>query len=68
MPTPDQDMLTPSKISVKPNVMPLVVPEYDFEGQSRWDIFGVAGQLTRNSVQTFDRDGKPHDAQDDHND
>ena len=26
MPTPDQNMLTPSKISVKPNVMPLVVP------------------------------------------
>ena len=34
MPTPDQNMLTPSKISVKPNVMPLVVPEYDFEARA----------------------------------
>jgi hypothetical protein len=68
MPTPDQNMLTPSKISVKPNVMPLVVPEYDFEGQSRWDIFGMAGNFTVNSIQTFDSKGQPHDAQNDNND
>ena len=57
---------TPSKLSVKPNVMAIVVPDYDFEGQIRVNL--MAGSQTYNSIQTFSSDGKPKDAQTDTND
>lgn len=61
-------MLMPSQISIKPNIMPLMVPNYDFDSQNRWDGTLMAGNHTYNSIQTFDRSGKPCDAQDDQND
>jgi hypothetical protein len=61
-------MLTPSQISIKPNVIPLIVPDYDFDGQNRWDGTLMAGNQTSNSIQTFDGNGKPKDAKDDKND
>lgn len=57
---------TPSKLSVKPNVMAIIVPEYNFEEQSRDNL--MAGKHTSFSVQTFGNDGKPKDAQNDTND
>lgn len=61
-------MLTPSQLSVKPNVMPLMAPDYDFAGQNRWDGTLMAGKYTANSVQTFDHNGNPRDSQSDNND
>lgn len=61
-------MLMPSQISVKPNIMPLMVPNYDFDSQNRWDGTLMAGQWTRNSIQTFDFNGKPCDSKNDDND
>lgn len=62
-------MLTPSQISVKPNVMSIIVPEYDFEGQNRWDGTLMAGEFTANSAQTFHpTTGMPEDANSDYND
>lgn len=58
--------LTPSRLSVKPNVMALMVPDYDFENQSRGTL--MAGSHTSNSIQTFDIRGKPNDSKSDNND
>ena len=60
-------MLTPSQIAVKPNVMSIMVPDYDFEGQNRWDGTLMAS-WSSNSVQTFNDQGSPCDAQHDEND
>ena len=61
-------MLIPSQISVKPNIMPFMVPNYDFDSQNRWDGTLMAGAWTQNTIQTFSHDGKPCDAQGDTND
>ena len=62
-------MLTPSQIAGKPNVMSIMVPDYDFEGQNRWDGTLMAGSYyTSNTLQTFDYQGTPCDAQGDEND
>jgi len=61
-------MLTPSQIAVKPNVMSIRVPEYDFEGQNRWDGTLMAGHYTSGSIQTFNSSGKPTDSKSDNND
>ena len=61
-------MLTPSQIAVKPNVMSIMVPDYDFEGQNRWDGTLMAGSHTFNSIQTFSSSGNPCDSQNDSND
>lgn len=61
-------MVTPSQISVKPNVMPIIVPEYDFEGQNRWGGTLMSGDFTHGSVQTFNSDGQPVDNNSDSND
>ena len=61
-------MLTPSQIAVKPNVKSILVPDYDFEGQNRWDGTLIAGSYTSGSIQTFNNDGKPSDSQSDEND
>jgi len=61
-------MLMPSQISVKPNIMPLMVPNYDFDSQNRWDGTLMAGQFTSNSIQTFSNSGQPCDAKNDDND
>ena len=61
-------MLTPSQIAVKPNVMSIMVPAYDFEGQNRWDGTLMAGSYTSGSIQTFDSSGNPTDSQSDSND
>jgi len=58
--------LTPSQLSVKPSVMSIMVPDYDFEGQSRGTL--MAGNNTSGSIQTFDSSGKPKDATSDNND
>ncbi|MHB8310475.1 MAG: hypothetical protein ACYDCY_08695 [Metallibacterium sp.] len=59
-------MLTPSQISKKPKVMPLIVSDYNFETQARGMM--MAGNYTSSSVQTFDVKGKPTDSKSDHND
>lgn len=61
-------MLTPSQLAIEPNVMPLVVPNYDFEKQSRWDGTLMAGSYTNNSIQTFNSKGQPADAKSDNTD
>jgi hypothetical protein len=61
-------MLTPTKLSSKPNVLPLLVPEYDFLKQSRWDGTVMAGSFTSNSIQTFNNNGQPNDAKSDNTD
>ena len=61
-------MLTPSQIAVKPNIKSILVPDYDFEGQNRWDGTLIAGSYTSGSIQTFNNDGKPSDSQSDNND
>ena len=61
-------MLTPSQIAVKPNVKSILVPDYDFEGQNRWDGTLIAGSYTSGSIQTFNTDGKPSDSESDNND
>lgn len=53
-------MLTPSQISIKPNVMPIVVPDYDFENQIRWDGMHMMSS-TFNTKQTFSSKGEPCD-------
>ena len=53
-------MLTPSQISVKPNVMPITVPDYDFDRQNRWDGISMMS-TTSNTKQTFDGKGQPKD-------
>jgi hypothetical protein len=60
-------MVTPSSLSVKPNVKAVVMPDYDFEGQFRWDLPLMAA-YTGNSIQTFDAHGKPNDSRSDNND
>jgi len=54
-------MLLPSQLSVKPNATPITVPEYDFEGQNRWDGAMIAMATTSSTKQTFDNNGKPRD-------
>lgn len=61
-------MLTPSQLSAKPNIISIVVPNYDFEGQNRWDGTLMAGRYTTSSLQTFDSHGRPKDSQSDKND
>lgn len=62
-------MLTPSGLSVEPHVMPLVVPDYDFDNQNRWGGMSIAaGRYTGSSIQTFDHKGQPKDSQSDNND
>jgi len=61
-------MLTPSQIAVKPNIKSILVPDYDFEGQNRWDGTLIAGSYTSGSIQTFNTDGKPSDSESDNND
>lgn len=61
-------MLTPSKLSIKPRVLPIIVPEYDFESQIRWDGTLMAGSHTFNSIQTFGSNGQPCDTKNDSND
>lgn len=61
-------MLTPSQLTVTPNVVPLMAPDYNFEGQNRWDGTLMAGKYTAGSTQTFDHTGRPKDSQSDHND
>lgn len=61
-------MLMPSQLAVKPNVMSIMVPNYDFEGQQRWDGTLMAGSQTYNSVQTFNNNGQPCDSTVDNND
>ena len=61
-------MLTPSQIAVKPNVMSIMVPDYDFEGQNRWDGTLMAGGYTIDTIRTFDVSGNPTDGLGDNND
>jgi len=61
-------MLLPSQLSVKPHVVPMMVPAYDFEGQNRWDGTLMAGRYTSSSTQTFNNKGQPCDSQSDNND
>jgi hypothetical protein len=61
-------VLTPSQLSIKPNIKQIVVPEYDFDNQIRWHTPVMAGRYTYNSIQTFDNKGQPRDAQSDNND
>jgi hypothetical protein len=61
-------MLTPSSLSVKPNVKHIQVPDYDFDGQFRWHQPLMAGSYTSATVQTFDSQGKPTDSVADNND
>ena len=59
-------MITPSRISVVPNVLSIVVPEYNFENQSRGTL--IASKYTAASLQTFDSKGQPKDSKSDNND
>lgn len=59
-------MLTPSQISKKPKVMPLIVLDYNFETQERGPY--MAGSHTASSIQTYDGRGKPSDSRNDNND
>ena len=61
-------MLTTSMISLKPNVLPISAPDYDFDRQNRWQETTIMGKFTSNSVQTFDGQGKPKDSTSDNND
>lgn len=62
-------MITPAEISRLPKVRPLIVPEYDFEGQVRSGLrTPLLAAYTFNSIQTFGQDGRPKDAQNDNND
>ena len=61
-------MLTPSQLSVTPNTVHIVAPNYDFDGQTRWDGTMMAGSYTGSSIQTFASNGQPCDSQSDNND
>lgn len=60
--------LTPTQLSSKPNIMSVIVPEYDFKNQNRWDGTLMAGSFTSNSIQTFNSNGQPNDAKSDNTD
>lgn len=57
---------TPLQLSIKPNVMHVVAPDYDFEEQTRGVL--MAGKYTARSIQTYNSQGKPNDSQSDSND
>jgi hypothetical protein len=59
-------LLTPSQLSTQPNIMSIMVPDYDFDGQSREML--MAGSYTAGSIQTFSNNGQPCDNQSDKND
>lgn len=58
--------ITPSAIAVLPNVLSVIVPEYDFEHQIRGDILSMS--FTALSLQTFGPKGEVKDAKHDNND
>ena len=60
-------MLTPSELAEQPKVLNVVVPDYDFEKQSRTDGMTTMA-YTGGSVQTFNSQGKPNDSKSDQND
>jgi hypothetical protein len=62
----EPSMITPSQLGKKPVVRQLVVPDYDYEGQTRTGLFAMS--YTTNSIQTFNHKGVPTDARSDNND
>jgi hypothetical protein len=58
---------TPVGLSQSPSTTACPLPAYDWMKQTRFETI-VAGKHTFNSIQTFDRDGNPKDAQSDNND
>ncbi len=63
-----QLLQTPTQLALAPSQMPISVPEYDFDSDSRWDGTILAEAYTGNSIQTFDNSGKPSDARSDNTD
>jgi hypothetical protein len=53
-------VLTPSKISSKPKIAPVMIPEYNFKEQNRWSGFLLMA-TTSGTKQTFDSFGNPRD-------
>jgi hypothetical protein len=60
-------MLLPSLLAVKPTVQSLVMCDYDFQGQNRWDST-LHMSTTSGTLQTFNSSGKPSDSKSDPND
>jgi hypothetical protein len=63
-----EDMLLPSQLAVKPQCQSIALPEYQFEGQNRWDGTVTAMSYSSSSTQTFDYKGNPKDSRGDNND
>ena len=60
-------MQTPQTLRESPSKTEFHLPAYDWNKQTRHDTI-VAGGWTSNSLQTFDSNGQPKDAQMDDND
>ena len=67
---PQTAVVSPRDVAVPPLVQNVVVPNYDFVTQRRWSgsEIKLAGNITANSQQTFDFQGRPVDARMDSND
>jgi len=56
-------MLTPSKISVKPEIVNIIVSNYNFPEQAREEgKLPLYAYYSYNSMQTYDYRGMPYDA------
>jgi hypothetical protein len=60
-------MQSPLTLSEEASTTKFNVPAYDWKKQTRHDTV-IAGKHTFHSMQTFDSNGKPKDAQNDNND
>jgi len=60
-------MILPSEIATKPTVIDIPKTEYSFPDQQRKDDKGIyhMGYYTASTIQTYDYQGRPNDAQGD---